>query len=123
MARLLLVLVIVVVAFSIFALVDSLMMQRSRIRGLPRWAWAVVIVLLPPIGGVLWFLIGRGRKRTVAPRTGVIGPDDDPDFLGTVRRPVRSESEDARLRELEQQLSDMDDEQDNGKQDNGRKER
>jgi hypothetical protein len=121
MARLLLVLVIVVVAFTVYALVDSLMLQRSRIRGLPRWAWALVIVLLPPIGGVLWFLIGRGSKRVAGPRTRVIGPDDDPDFLGTVRAPARTESDDARIREFEQQLSDMSDMDD--EQDNGRKER
>jgi hypothetical protein len=116
MARLLLVLVIIVVAFTIYALVDSLMLQKSRIRGLPRWAWALVIVVLPPIGGLLWFLIGRGSKRAAAPRTRVIGPDDDPDFLGTVRAPARTASDDERIREFEQQLSELDDEQDNGRQ-------
>ncbi|WP_378144910.1 PLD nuclease N-terminal domain-containing protein [Cnuibacter sp. UC19_7] len=115
MARLLLVLVIIVVAFTIYALVDSLMLERSRIRGLPRWAWVLIVLLLPPIGGVLWFLIGRGAKRGAAPRPRVLGPDDDPDFLGTMRAPTRSPVDDERLRELEQQLSDMDDEQDNGR--------
>jgi hypothetical protein len=118
MARLLLVLVIIVVAFTIYALVDSLMISKARVRGLPRWLWAVLIVVLPPIGGILWFLIGRGSKRSLTrPSTRVLGPDDDPDFLGTIRKPVRTAGDDERIREFEQQLSDMDDEQDNGRKD------
>ena len=49
---------------------------------MPRWLWMVAIVLLPGVGALGWFTLGRprsggpdgGQRRTIA-------PDDDPDFL------------------------------------------
>ncbi|WP_440711576.1 PLDc N-terminal domain-containing protein [Herbiconiux sp. YIM B11900] len=115
MARVLLALVIVVVAFTVYALVDCLMLPKSRVKALPRVAWVFIILLFTPIGGVLWLLIGRGRRVTTPPRR-AMGPDDDPDFLGTIR-PVHDPLEDERIRELERRLAETDDE------DNGRTER
>lgn len=115
MARVLLALVIVVVAFTVYALVDCLMLPKSRVKALPRVAWVFIILLFTPIGGILWLLIGRGRRITTAPRR-AMGPDDDPDFLGTMR-PVHDPLEDERIRELERRLAETDDE------DNGRTER
>ncbi len=113
MARLLLALVIIVVAFTVYALVDCLMLPKSRVRALPRVAWFFIILLVTPIGGILWLLIGRGRRVT-SPPVRAIGPDDDPDFLGTMR-PIRDPNEDERIRELEKRLAETDDEQDNGR--------
>ena len=81
MARLLFVLGIVAVTFMIYSIVDAALRPVRLIRGLPKWAWLLVIIVIPIIGGVLWFVIGRGREQKAAVyRT--VGPDDDPDFLG-----------------------------------------
>ncbi len=116
MARVLLALVIVVVAFTVYALVDCLMLQKARVRALPRAAWFFIVLLFPVIGGLLWFFIGRGRPVASAPRRRVMGPDDDPDFLGSVR-PVRDPDEDERIRELEKRLAETDDDADPGRTD------
>ncbi|QJU52241.1 PLDc N-terminal domain-containing protein [Herbiconiux sp. KACC 21604] len=115
MARLLLALVIVVVAFTVYALVDCLMLPKSRVKALPRPVWVLIILLFTPIGGILWLLIGRGRRVTKPP-VRALGPDDDPDFLGTIR-PIPDPTQDERIRELEKRLAETDDEQDNGRTD------
>ncbi|SDY58974.1 PLDc N-terminal domain-containing protein [Herbiconiux ginsengi] len=113
MARVLLALVIIVVAFTVYALVDCLMLPKTRVKALPRVAWFFIILLFTPIGGILWLLIGRGRRATTS-AVRAIGPDDDPDFLGTMR-PIHDPNEDERIRELEKRLAETDDEQDKGK--------
>lgn len=121
MARLLVGLIAIAAAFWVYSLVDCLLFARGRIRGLPKVAWVFVVLLFPVVGGVLWFLIGRGRKRSGrGPVYRTIGPDDDPEFLGKLRADPVS---DAQIRDLEQQLADVDDDPDNKRTDNGRSER
>lgn len=88
MGRLLLMGIPIVV--SIYALVDVVTTPARRIRTLPRPLWAAVVVLLSLVGVVLWFWLGRPRRSTTATGTArTIGPDDDPEFLRSLRRPGR----------------------------------
>lgn len=110
MTRFLIVLVVVAVAFTIYTLVDVLLTERSRVRAFPKPLWAFVVVLLPVIGGVLWLVVGkarRGPRGTARP----IAPDDDPTFLGTLSHDelAKRAEHDERLRRLEQELADLDD--------------
>ncbi|CAN5267351.1 hypothetical protein BH09ACT6_BH09ACT6_07940 [soil metagenome] len=121
MARLLVGLVALAVAFTVYALVDCLLFARVRVRGLPKLAWVFVVLLFPVIGAALWFLVGRGRKNPrLQPVYRAVGPDDDPEFLGRLRAEPVS---DAQLRALEQQLAEVDDDPDAGRADTGRTER
>ncbi len=105
MARFYVVSAVLVVAFDVFAIVDVLLIDGRRIRALNRPLWVLVILALPVIGAILWFGVGRQRldgeneRRTVA-------PDDDPAFLKNLRR---DEEQDERIRRLEQELADLDD--------------
>jgi hypothetical protein len=47
---------ILLVAWVVFALYD---LSRTDVKHLPKWAWAIVILISIPLGGVLYFLIGR----------------------------------------------------------------
>ena len=109
MFRLLFGLGVVVVILTVYAAVDCAVFDRNRIRGIPRWAWILVIILLPVIGPVLWLLIGRGRRSTAANTGGRVtrsmAPDDDPDFL---RGLDRAKDQEQRIRDLEQELADFD---------------
>jgi len=70
--------VLVVIAATIAALVECA--QTREPRALPRWTWLLVILLLPAIGPIAWFVFGR-QRRNATTRRGVSAPDDDPRFL------------------------------------------
>ncbi|GAA1221250.1 PLDc N-terminal domain-containing protein [Rhodoglobus aureus] len=105
MPRLLVVLAFALVAVDVFAVVDVILIDRSRVRAMPKVLWVLVILLLPVIGVVLWFMLGKARSAGVG-RTRTVAPDDDPDFLRKMRV---KEEQDERIRRLEQELADLDD--------------
>jgi hypothetical protein len=105
MVRLWIVLGVVATVFYIYSVVDCALFDARRVRGLSKPLWLLVIVLFPIIGGVLWFVVGRGRRSaTRGVRT--VAPDDDPEFLNRLRR---DRDQEARIRRLEQELAELDD--------------
>lgn len=78
-------------AFIVYCAVDVVQTHDSKVRGLPKIVWVVVVVLIPVIGGLAWLVAGRphsildglrgDRKGRPGPPRGPLGPDDDPDFL------------------------------------------
>lgn len=85
-------------ALSIYAVVDCIQTEDSRVRGLPKIVWVFIILLFPFAGAAAWFVAGRPPRSTAPPRTQFDrwqdhsrdhgrkagppkGPDDDPDFL------------------------------------------
>jgi Phospholipase_D-nuclease N-terminal len=106
MARLLFGLGVAAVIFTIYAVADCAFFDRTRIRGLRRGWWIVVILFVPIIGGLLWFIIGRGRANRVGPsRGGTVAPDDDAEFLRQLREDA---AQDERIRRMEQELAALD---------------
>lgn len=114
MARVLVVGGLAALAFAVYSIADCLLTERDRVRALPRWLWVVLIVVLPVVGGLLWFLLGRGGV-PVTPSGRTIGPDDDPEFLRRAGRrsiEARPRPDEPDWRQLEQELaldSDPDD--------------
>ena len=112
MFRLWLVVVVAAVAFTVYAVIDCATMPRDRIRSLRRGWWVLVVLVLPVLGGLLWFLLGRAPA-TRGPGPRYRGPEDDPDFLGGPHgaEPPRTDKDqdDATLRDLEDQFHDRDD--------------
>ena len=83
-----------VLAFTIYWLVDVVRSERSNIRVLSKTFWVIIVLVAPLAGGVAWLVAGRprstrlpGTARRSTPRPPVQGPDDDPDFLRTIDRP------------------------------------
>lgn len=107
MVRFWVIAIVAVVVFTIYAVVDCALFDRSRIRGLPRGWWIVVILLVPIIGGALWFVVGRGRPLKFGRGGGrrSNAPDDDPEFLRRLREDAAHEE---RIRKLEQELAELD---------------
>ena len=50
---------IVSIVFLVFCLIDCIQADQALIRNLPKWAWIVLIILLPLVGGVAWLIAGR----------------------------------------------------------------
>jgi hypothetical protein len=71
----------------LFVLALISVLSADRVRNAPRALWVLLIVLVPLLGPVAYFLWGR---TTPAPqegrptRKGPSSPDDDPEFLRTV---------------------------------------
>jgi hypothetical protein len=67
------------VGVTIYALVDCWRSTDDEVRGLPRPAWILIVILFPPLGGAAYLLFGR--QSPIAPVGRVVAPDDDPEFL------------------------------------------
>lgn len=89
-------------ALTVYCVLDVLTTPREAVRTLPKPLW-VVLVLVPLLGAVLWFLGGRpprGTSRTSLrppPRVERGAPDDDEAFLRELRR--RAEEQRRRARD------------------------
>ena len=99
---------IAALVLDVFAIVDLVVIDKSRVRAFPKVFWIVVVVAIPFVGAFLWFAVGRdwGRK---GGQPKVVAPDDDPEFLRSIRL---DEEQQARIRKLEQELADLDDDPD-----------
>ena len=50
---------IVLLGFWIYCLIDIATTDREQVRNLPKWVWFAIVFLLPPVGVILWWLLGR----------------------------------------------------------------
>jgi hypothetical protein len=95
--------VLIEIGLLVYCLIDCVQSPPHAVRAMPRWAWALVIVVLPFFGSIAWLLFGRppggaadvpwaatgtagspGYERPRPPRT--VAPDDDPEFLDSLRK-------------------------------------
>ncbi len=107
---------------AIYALVDCIQTDESRVRGIQKPWWILLIVLIWIVGPVAWLIAGKEpaqRRNATWPGTGTAGfpgnerprqvaPDDDPQFLSQLRRDnddhermLRKWEDDLRRREQE----------------------
>ncbi len=107
MARILIVGGFIALLFWIYSVVDCALQPSARHRGVRKPAWIAIVILIPVIGGVLWFFLGR-RRNDDPEYVRALAPDDDPAFLSSISRA----EQDARIRELREELDRLDGEQD-----------
>ena len=100
--RILLPAVLLLIAFWVYSIVDCALLPPTRHRGVSKPVWILIVVLLPVLGGILWFIVGRGRQRTAPVST---APDDDLEFLGSIGS---ISDQDERIRRLEAELAALD---------------
>ena len=53
------VLPLLILIVFVAALVDIILRDSSQVKHLPKLAWVFIVILLPLIGGILWFAVGR----------------------------------------------------------------
>ncbi len=75
--------VLFALALYIYFIIDVLRTPRGTTRNLPKWLWLLIVVLVPIIGGLLWWGLGRTRRDGGGwwRKRGPVAPDDDPRFL------------------------------------------
>jgi len=117
----------------IYALFDVVGSDAARVRLLPKAAWTVVVLLLPKIGAILWFVLGRPRRDpSDAPsgppppfpeydhphRARAASPEEDEEFLRRCRE--RAEAQRRRAREAQGETGREDGQEDRGAEEDPR---
>lgn len=94
---------ILVIALMIGALIDIITRDDSRVKFLPKMVWIIIVILLPLIGGLLWFGLGRdyGEDGIAIPRMRR-APRSAPTDVRQAPAPPRD------TRTTEQQIADLD---------------
>jgi hypothetical protein len=93
---------LLILALMIGALIDAIVRREDQVKHLPKFAWIVLIVLLPLIGSVLWFTIGREWS---APRESL--SFGDPRRWSNDAAPAEAPVRARETRTTEQQLADL----------------
>jgi phospholipase D-like protein len=78
-ARIELVVALVVLALELYSIVSCILTPDTKVRGVPKPIWLILIVLIPLLGSVLWLGLGRDRvggvpQRNAAPVQPAVGP-------------------------------------------------
>jgi len=104
---------LLLLAVMIFAIVDAIITDNWRIRFMPKVAWVLLIVFLPIIGSILWFVLGKERSgggEAVSfgdPRRSVpAAPSTTEDDLAAVEREIAFHEKQAEIRRLEARLQE-----------------
>jgi hypothetical protein len=108
---------LVFIGVWIFCIIDVITTPTGQCRNLPKLAWLAIVILLVDIGSIAWLIAGRSWSgaagRTVAgtpARTGArkvaANPDDDEEFLASLRS--RAEEQRRRAREAQPGQKGMD---------------
>jgi hypothetical protein len=56
-------------ALLVFCIIDVIIAPEDEIRNLPKWAWLILILIVPLIGCVVWLVIGRPMRSRPAAGT------------------------------------------------------
>jgi hypothetical protein len=111
-----------ILALWIYCIFDVIATSEPLMRNLPKVLWLLIVIILPAIGSVSWLLLGRPERAGFAPgdssyrpeprggrwapgpkrTSGVLAPDDDPDFLAQLDERTK------RLQEWEDDLKRRD---------------
>ncbi|WP_309074878.1 PLD nuclease N-terminal domain-containing protein [Paenarthrobacter sp.] len=94
--------VVIVLVIFVYALVDVIRTDGNQTRGISKPAWIIVMILLPLLGAILWFIFGRpyGKPTAKPVRRQPTAPDDDPEFLRNLETRRRNQAEEDRLKKL-----------------------
>jgi hypothetical protein len=93
-----------VIALMIGALIDLITRDDSQVKHLPKMVWIIIVILLPLIGSLLWFGLGReyGEGGVPIPRMRRAERPTTPTDVYQAP-PTRSDT-----RTTEQQIADLD---------------
>ena len=89
--------------FTVFVTVFAASAKKNEVRNLPKWAWIVICLFVPIIGGLLYLVLGRpiGGPKNRFGRTKIVAPDDDPAFLRDLSDKLEKEKPEVQKPETE----------------------
>lgn len=101
MPRILIPLIIIALGFLIYGVIDVIRTPQSSMRTLNKASWLIVVIVVPIVGTILWIMWGTRKAGSPAPRGHA--PDDDEEFLRSlrIRREQQAREEELRAKEAE----------------------
>jgi len=99
---------LLVIALMVGALVDIIRREDSQVRFLPKMAWIVIVILLPLIGSLLWFAIGREYSEAGLriPRMRAATPSAPTRTDPAPRRPADARSTEEQIADLDREIEE-----------------
>ena len=104
---------VLIFALFVAAIIDAITIDRSRVRYIDKFFWIVIVILIPALGSVLWFVFGReyvraplatqSSRQWTAPTVGSSVPISRSDTEGQLAALEREIAAD-RIRALEAQV-------------------
>ncbi|MET3983927.1 PLD nuclease N-terminal domain-containing protein [Streptomyces sp. PvR034] len=83
---------LLIIALTIYAFIDCLNTPEEEVKHLPKVVWVIIILLFSIVGPVVWLFAGKKRAAVGgglgggrARRTQWVAPDDNPEFLKSLR--------------------------------------
>lgn len=116
---------LLILALWIYAFIDCLNTPEEEVRHLPKVAWVIIVLLFGEvlIGPVAWLVAGKNRPALAGAGGGSpagrrqewVAPDDNPEFLKSLREENKKDEEllkdwEADLRRREEELRRKDNE-------------
>ncbi|MGW2301788.1 PLD nuclease N-terminal domain-containing protein [Streptomyces sp. NPDC001809] len=78
-------------ALMIYAFIDCLNTPEEEVKHLPKPVWAIVVLLFSVVGAIGWIVAGKDRRpRTRGAAGGWVAPDDNPEFLKSLKDEKRT---------------------------------
>ncbi|MFB7174276.1 PLD nuclease N-terminal domain-containing protein [Streptomyces sp. NPDC056254] len=81
---------LLIIALTIYAFIDCLNTPEEEVKHLPKAMWVLIILLFSVVGPVVWLFAGKkrvasGGGRGPRGRGQWVAPDDNPEFLKSLR--------------------------------------
>ncbi len=92
-------LTLLTLAFLAVTLIDIIRRDDAEVKYLPKLVWIILVILIPLVGGIVWWAIGREYSRTMTVRLPYAAPASAPAEI-----PARA----ADGRSTEEQIADLD---------------
>lgn len=83
-------LILLYIGPAVYCVAEVAQHTNKKPHGLPKWAWILIIVLVPLLGAAAWLYLkwatgSGGKPQSREPRA----PDDDPEYLSWLRSQAR----------------------------------
>ncbi|MFT4234396.1 MAG: PLD nuclease N-terminal domain-containing protein [Microbacterium sp.] len=96
-----LVFTLLMLAFTVLTVVDIITRDEWQVKHLPKFVWLLIAILLPTLGGILWWVLGREypERQRQAPATGYPAAPYTPP-------PVDTRSTEQQIADLEREIEE-----------------
>ncbi|WP_392891187.1 PLD nuclease N-terminal domain-containing protein [Streptomyces sp. LN699] len=78
---------LLLIALTVYAFIDCLNTPEEEVKHLQKVVWVLIVLVFPIVGAIVWLYSGKKRQASAgrAGRTRWVAPDDNPEFLNSLR--------------------------------------